>query len=234
MHPLSIKLRSLGRRIGLHHLLNRFRRGVKSHRAYEERFQKALESAVRPGDTVWDVGANVGLYTELFCRWVGPQGHVVAFEPNPAPIAKIKERLQDFPSLRLENVALGDREGSSTLVVDGDYTVSGHIHYEGEIDAAQKLAIPIQLTTGDKVCRRIGRSPNVVKVDVEGFEEEVLLGLNETLRSLELRAVLIEVHFRELEIRGQRDAPIRICDLLTSNGFRVDWIDFNHLIAKRR
>jgi FkbM family methyltransferase len=233
MLSLSIRLRSLARRIGLNRLVYRAFRAITPNTGYEESFHRALEDTVKPGDTVWDVGANVGIYTELFCKWVGPQGQVVAFEPNPKPIAKIRDRLTAFPWLTVENVALGSREEGSTLIVEGEYTVSGHIHYEGENDAARKLSIPIQLTTGDKVCARIGRYPNVVKVDVEGFEEEVLLGLDRTLLCPELRAVLIEVHFRELELRGQADAPTRIRSLLRNKGFRINWIDANHLIAKR-
>jgi FkbM family methyltransferase len=219
--------------MGLHGLAYRVRATLKPNRSYEEPFRHALENTVKPGDTVWDVGANVGIYTELFCKWVGPQGNVVAFEPNPEPIARIKDRIKDCPWLTLENVALGARDERSTLIVENGYTVSGHVQYNGETDNSGKLAIPIQLTTGDKVCGRIGKSPNVVKVDVEGFEEDVLLGLDHTLLSPLVRAVLIEVHFQQLESRGESKAPIRIQEFLRSKGFRLKWIDANHLLAER-
>lgn len=79
----------------------------------------------------------------------------------------------------------------------------------------------------------MGKTPNVVKIDVEGLEEEVLLGFDRTLLSPALRAVLIEIHFQELESRGQASAPIRIEKLLKSKGFRLHWIDSNHLLADR-
>jgi FkbM family methyltransferase len=219
--------------VGLHGLVYRVRATINPNRRYEEPIHKALEETVKPGDTVWDVGANVGVYTELFCKWVGPQGNVVAFEPNPEPIARIKDRMKDCPWLTLENVALGRRDERLTLIVENGYTASGHVHYDGEMHRQGSLAIPIELTTGDKVCRRTGRNPNVVKVDVEGFEEDVLLGLDHTLKSPLVRAVLIEVHFQQLESRGQSEAPIRIEKFLRSKGFRLKWIDPNHLLAER-
>jgi FkbM family methyltransferase len=167
MNPLSIKLRSIGRKLGLHRLVYRVRAAIKPNRRYEEPCRDALEHYVRLGDTVWDVGANIGVYTELFCKWVGPQGQVVAFEPNPNPIARIKDRLKDCPWLTTENVGLGSRAEQSVLIVDGDYTVSGHVHYDAEKDSMSKLALPIQMTTGDEVRERIGRSPNVVKSQPE-------------------------------------------------------------------
>src|SRR5215469_11881588 len=107
MNPLSIKLRSIGRKMGLHHVVYRLRAAVKPNRGYEEDLRGALAKTVRPGDIVWDVGANVGVYTELFCKWVGPEGGVVAFEPNPGPIAQSKDRLLHCSWLTLEHIALG-------------------------------------------------------------------------------------------------------------------------------
>jgi hypothetical protein len=48
---------------------------------YEDRFQRSLKDAIQSGDHVWDIGANVGLYTELFCQWVALRVLSSAFEP---------------------------------------------------------------------------------------------------------------------------------------------------------
>jgi hypothetical protein len=79
----------------------------------------------------------------------------------------------------------------------------------------------------------LGKTPNVIKVDVEGFEEEVLTGLSETLKSSELRSVLVEVHFMKLENRGRMDAPTRIEKLLRDKSFKTRWVDASHLLATR-
>ncbi len=206
---------------------------LRRNTEYEERFHKALESTIHPGDVVWDVGANEGLFTEIFCRWVGPKGHVVAFEPNPAPLAEARRRIGDCPWLSLENVALGDRDEVSRLIVDANHSRSGHIHSMAETDHPPQSGIPVQVNTGDTVCRRAGGVPNVIKIDVEGFEEEVLQGLNESLSSPSLRAVLMEVHFEKLQQRGKATAPVRMEKLLKTRGFKITWVDGNHVKAYR-
>ena len=232
MNSFSIKLRSVGRKLGLHHLVYRVRTALKPNQAYEDRCFRALQQTVKPGDVVWDIGANVGLYTELFCKWVGPSGNVVAFEPNPEAMAQLENRLADCHWLSVEKVALGSREEKCTLVVGTNLT-SGHVHYDAETEFSGESEIPIQVTTGDAVSGRLGKLPNVLKIDVEGLEEEVLLGLDRTLASPDVRAVLTEVHFQQLESRGQRNAPIRIEKLLKSKGFFLNWVDRNHLLASR-
>jgi len=89
MNSFLIKARTLARKSGLLKLINRLR----PKQPYEDKFHQALAAAVHTGDVVWDVGANVGLYTEMFCEWTGPTGMVVAFEPGRESVAKIRERI---------------------------------------------------------------------------------------------------------------------------------------------
>ena len=86
-----------------------------------------------------------------------------------------------------------------SFVVDGS-SVTNHIERDG---AAKPGSISVQMALGDQVCERLGHVPNVIKIDVEGFEEEVLRGLSQTLTHQQLRTVLVEVHFLQLEQRGQ-------------------------------
>jgi FkbM family methyltransferase len=223
MNSLTIRLRSFSRNIGLIGLINRFR----AARPYEDRFHKAIEAALRPDDTVWDVGANVGFYTEIFCNAVGPQGSVVAFEPFPESIAEIKRRFPDCSWLHIENVALGEKDATGHLALS-DSSTTHHLTSE----ASEAESIPVEVIRGDAIYERRG-APHLIKIDVEGFEEEVLKGLSRTLSSPELRGVFVEVHFRSLSERGQADAPIRIVKMLRSKGFRVTWLDPSHLQAIR-
>ena len=74
----------------------------------------------------------------------------------------------------------------------------------------------------------------MLKIDVEGFEEDVIKGLGGALARPECRAVLIEVHFAILEERGERHAPARMQRFLRERGFHVEWTDASHLAARRR
>jgi FkbM family methyltransferase len=223
-----IHARSLARKAGIIRLIHR----VRPARSYEERFHRALVDAVRPGDVVWDVGANVGLYTRQFCQWVGETGYVIAFEPEASSCNGIRQQLQHCSWLTVEQAALGESDTEGWLVV-GSSSVDNHVLTEADEVAGHVQSIPVAICRGDTVCRRLGRVPNVVKVDVEGFEEEVLLGMAETLESAELRSVLVEIHFLKLELRGRASAPVRIEKLLRGKGFKTKWADASHLVATR-
>jgi FkbM family methyltransferase len=227
MNSFTIKLRSFSRSIGLIGVINRFR----AARPYEDRFHQALEAAVRPADVVWDIGANIGFYTQIFCDKVGAQGSVVAFEPFPESVAKIKERLSDCPWLRIENIALGDENTSGRLVLS-DASTTHHLASE-KASEPDSQSIPVEVIRGDSICEHLGSPPNVIKIDVEGFEEEVLNGLSQTLSHPTLRGVFVEVHFHLLSQRGRANAPVRIEAMLREKGLRVSWLDPSHLQATR-
>ena len=228
MNIWAIKARSLARKTGVIGLLNRLRPSG----TYEKRVHEALAGAVKPGDVVWDVGANVGIYSEWFCQWVGKDGLVVAFEPCVESCERTRERLPDCAWLRIENVALGEADTTGRLVI-GAESVENHIETEEDRLNGVGDSIPVVICRGDTVSDRMGRVPNVVKVDVEGFEEEVLEGMQRGLASPVLRAVLVEVHFLKLEKRGRLAAPSRIQKLLEGKGFRTRWVDASHLFATR-
>ena len=75
--------------------------------------------------------------------------------------------------------------------------------------------------------------PNVLKVDVEGYELEALSGFGDLLRSTELRSIFIEVHFALLHERGLDHAPDEIDAMLTRAGFKVRWLDLSHICGIR-
>ncbi len=105
--PALVRLRGMTRKLGLNRLLSR----LIPNGGYEDLFGPAVKRQVRAGDTVWDIGANVGLYTHEFLDRVGPTGQVVAFEPVPACFAKLQERCEGSPRATLKNIAVGDADG---------------------------------------------------------------------------------------------------------------------------
>lgn len=228
MNSLLIQARSFARKTGMTHFLHRLR----PRRSYEEHFHRALQQAIRPGDTVWDVGANVGLYTEIFSQWVGPEGTVIAFEPCFESSETIRQRLQNCKWVTIENIALGATDENGYLIL-AEQSVQNHLASEEEIRRNNLKAVPVAISSGDTICQRLGHVPNVVKVDVEGFEEEVLQGMNNMLLSKTLQTILIEIHFSKLEMRGRRLAPVQIEKLLRSKGFRIRWVDASHLEGSR-
>ena len=119
---------------------------------------------------VWDLGANVGLYAVASARAVGSEGHVYAFEPYERNLGYL-ERHRDLN--RIQNLtvvprAVHDRVGTARMVC-GESPSEFHMSSEGSIE--------VEAVTLDSWYERSGsRSPDVLKIDVEGAEDAVLRG----------------------------------------------------------
>ncbi len=229
---VKTEARSVARKVGLTTVIQRLERQLPGKGGYESKVRSALEAAVREGDVVWDVGANVGLYTQLFSTWVGATGEVVAFEPVPSCFASLSERIGAASNVRVVNVGLSDAEASLPMYLADDEEGTTHTFVSAR--GGDRQVTELEVRPGDDVRLAGGlRVPNVIKIDVEGFELEALRGLNETLRQPECRAVLCEVHFGVLEARGHKHGPSEVGAYLGDHGFETSWIDLSHLAAVR-
>ena len=233
--PIFRKLRSAARQTGI----LKFVKPMVAFRqkSYEEAFHEALKEAVRQGDVVWDVGANVGVYTELFLEWAGPQGKVVAFEPLPRAIIALTSNVKsaaNFDNLVVEPVALAEETGSATFA---GRTRRGECDHHGSSDGRPSRRFElrtVEVATADfVVAERSVPTPTVVKIDVEGFEEDVLNGGHQVFSGSSCREILVEMHFTRMDERGLGDAAERIVRLLKSWNYRVVWVDPSHIHAKR-
>lgn len=103
-----IGLRGIGRLLKVNRYLHKLIASPK----YEKEFDDALLQTIRSGDCVWDVGANVGLYTDKFLRAIAG-GDVIAFEPAPGTFRLLKERFMRDTRVVCLPIALG-RETKGT------------------------------------------------------------------------------------------------------------------------
>lgn len=231
-HPVLVCARSVGRRLGILQPLQRIYRRRRNI-AYEEGFEAALLSHILPGDIVWDVGANVGYYTKKFADIVGASGHVVAFEPSPHTFATLSAAMTHNHNVTIANVALSDVEGHTDFYVGSDDNNPTDGLSAASIGATRK-EVQVVVTTGDRyIAENAALAPNRIKIDVEGFESEVLSGLAEHLRSDKLKTLFIEIHFGVLAARGLFNEPRGISEKLRKYGFAIWWTDPSHICARR-
>jgi len=152
---------------------------------------------LRPGDVAFDVGANVGLFTLVMARAVGPQGRVFSFEPHPAARARLQAHLEENHCANVEVVeaAASDRAGTQTLHDAADAAFASVVGVLPGHEGGGVLDVPT--TTLDARWTAAG-CPRVrlVKVDVEGAEESVLRGAAELL-DVSRPALLVEANTRE-------------------------------------
>lgn len=229
MNRWLIHARTFARKLGLVQAVNHFRRRGE----YEELFCNAVMANVRSGDTVWDIGANVGFYTALFNDAVGPDGIVVAFEPAPPCYDILKTRMLGNSRVHVENVALGAELAEGSLLIGLGNSTTNRIVPLSSASGREDRIASVRIITCDNYWKRVGRTPNVVKIDVEGYEDEVIRGMDDLLKAPQLRSVFVEIHFSLLAQRGKPYGPVAIEKALLGNGFATRWIDWSHLEAIR-
>lgn len=225
---LVVRIRSMTRKIGLNKLIGTLLLGSR----YEEKFGPAFKACIRTGDTVWDVGANLGVYTAVFLEATGSTGHVVAFEPTSACFDQLKGRFANPAKVTLKNIALGDSDGTVSMAVDADPLAPTHHIVPSHTSGAGFVAVVVRAASS-LVREAPHLFPSAVKIDVEGHEGAVLDGFGPLLADTRLHTIGIEVHFGLLDSRGERARPRQMEQTLARNGFTVRWTDHSHLLATR-
>jgi FkbM family methyltransferase len=151
---------------------------------YELPIQQLLASHLDPGEVFYDIGANLGFFSLIAARRTGPAGQVYAFEPVPQNAAAIERsaRLNGFGTIRVFAEAAGATTGHAELLLA--HHIGGAALASADTPPDMSGRMNVMVTTIDEAIERRGlRPPSLVKIDVEGAEMDVLLGMTGTLRS---------------------------------------------------
>lgn len=129
-----------------------------------------LVSRLSPGQVVWDIGANVGLYTLPTAKTVGSSGLVFAFEPMPQNLVYLKQHvsLNSLTNVVIVDAAVAESYGK-LLMTEGDSPSEFFVDPNGSFEVPAIALDEWREQTGTP-------PPNIVKIDVEGAESEVLRG----------------------------------------------------------
>lgn len=225
--PWMIQLRNVVRDIGPIRAIYKW---WMARHDYEEAFGQRLLGAIGPDSVVWDIGANVGLYTRQFVQ-AGAKA-VVAFEPAPESVAILHEAFAaDSGEVRIMPIALASAGGKAAFSSDGSSVTNSLV----EADDASRPTVEVRVMRADEALREFGlEMPTVMKIDVEGYEVDVIRGMGAILDSPSVRHVFVEVHFRALNRRDLDGGPSEMVSRLEKAGFTIDWLDLSHLCATRR
>jgi FkbM family methyltransferase len=145
----------------------------------ERHLQAILAQRLRRGMVVMDVGANIGYFTLMMSRAIGPSGRVLAFEPIPATYADLAHNVaaNDAANVETFNCALSDRAGTLEFRIPrGAAAMASYHWHQGETDVER---IAVKATVADELLA--GRRVDFVKIDVEGAEGDVVRGLREII-----------------------------------------------------
>lgn len=175
--------------------------------------------ALRPDDLLLDVGANIGSYTLIGAGACGARVH--AFEPVPATSDDLATniRLNDLSDqVCLHRAAVGRRAGTVSISTDRDTT--NHVVPDGQESLGETrptTEVPVVALDDLPDLRSDSFAGILVKIDVEGFEVDVLKGAREILKDGRLIGVIIEINGSG-NVYGNSDN--QILELLTATGLR--------------
>jgi len=163
---------------------------------YEPDLQAAARRFIRPGMTVYDVGANIGYISLMAARLNQPEGSVFAFEALPANIQRLKRNVelnQLTERITINHAAVVNISGEVTFFMHRSGAMGKAQGSAGrDEDYQQSLHIP-GLALDDFVFRQNQPKPDLVKLDIEGGEGMALAGMARILK--ETRPIfLIELH----------------------------------------
>lgn len=158
----------------------KWRVGSSSHGcwlgSYERKKQLAIAQWLQQGAIAYDIGANVGFYTLLFAKAVGPEGRVFAFEPSPVNLADLLRhlRINEVSNCRVVSAAVG----RDVAIGSFDFGPSPRMGRLSRSDTT--LHVPT-VSLDWLVSRGALPAPTLLKLDVEGAEAEVLSGASSLL-----------------------------------------------------
>jgi FkbM family methyltransferase len=188
-----VDVRYQGASFRFYHQTSATERGALFNPDYNIEELDFLRAHTPPGGVFIDVGANAGTYTLPLARHVGPAGRVVAVEPHPVMVARLafNQAASGHDNVVLVPAAAGDLDGELMIETDHENYGASHV-YPGASARGDAIRVPAMRLL------RILRDRNVekidsLKIDVEGYEDRVLIGFfRDAPAALWPRAIAIE------------------------------------------
>lgn len=168
------------------------------------------------GQIALDIGGNIGYYALPEANLVGKSGKVYAVEPVKGNFEHLKANvaLNNFNNVETHNLAMGDKEDEIEIYIRAKKNLSSLTPLPSDEKGGLLGVERVRMTTVDTFSEKvIGSFPNLVRMDVEGYESAILEGMHKTLAHG--ATLLIEFHPMFLS-RGQKE---RILELLKSSGY---------------
>ena len=169
---------------------------------YEKAETRFFQSACRDGMTFLDVGANLGYYTALAARAVGPNGRVLAVEPDPDSFGYLEQTIAANAVGNVEAfpVAASDAPAILPLYISTDNRGDNRLYAsDGERPQVEVKARPLDTLLRDNKIDTV----DLIKIDVQGYEPKVIAGLRETITASPNLTLLTEFWPQGIDEAGE-------------------------------
>jgi len=186
---------------------------------HEDAVLGIFQAFVRPGMVIFDIGANLGYYTCLSAKLVGPKGAVHAFEPDSITFRRLKRSVEHnnlIPPVHLNQCAVYEESGKMlTLYTSGSNADRGVSSIIYEWKYFQNTSEVVSKSVDDYVLQNSIEDIDLVKIDIEGAEMLALRGMTEMLSRNPPKAIVMEL------TSGGLSSPHDIIGFLVQFGYRA-------------
>jgi len=165
-----------------------YSKGIRENKATLE-----MQKRVRQGMVIADIGANIGYYALMEAKAVGPKGKVYAIEPIPENVALLKKNVEvnDYKQVEVFEMAIGDKQAVKEIFLSNKSNLATFCENQDLDMTGERKKVKVQSLDGFLKGRK---QPQMVRMDVEGYEFEILQGMKQTLAKSKDLQVFIEVH----------------------------------------
>ena len=178
---------------------------------------KFLKQIIKNGDTVLDLGANIGVYTLIFAKLVGKSGHVFAFEPDPTNFEILSKNVKEnkHENVTLVQKAVSEKNDKIKLFVSKRNHASHRIFDSEE----KRNSIEVDVITLDTYFKNFKNPINFIKMDVEGVEGATLLGASNIIKNSKDLVIMMEYFPKWIRKYGMN--PEEILNSLIEKKFKL-------------
>jgi FkbM family methyltransferase len=183
-----------------------------------EPFETALfKKEIKTGQTVLDIGANIGYYTLIAAKLVGPRGKVYAFEPDPDNFSLLKKNIESngYTNVILANQAVSDKTKTAKLFLNKT-NKGDHRLYDSHDN---RSSISVQTVKLDDFFKKLNKKIDFIKMDIQGSEAGALKGLKLLIRKNS--GVKLITEFWPYGINRAGHSPLGYLRTLKKIGFKV-------------
>jgi FkbM family methyltransferase len=176
---------------------------------------KTVRSEINPGDIILDIGANIGYYTLLMAKLTREKGKVYAVEPVIQNIELLKKniKLNKYKNIEVFQLALGNKNKIAPIYISNKRNWHSVIKSELIKNNIIGKALVKMITCDEFLQNKI--SPDFIRMDVEGYETEIIEGMKKFLDSKKPTKILMEIHDSR---GGKREEAL---ESLKNFGFQV-------------
>lgn len=140
---------------------------------------RTIKNYVKPGMKVIDIGANIGFYSILLSKLVDKKGIVYAFEPDKNNFKFLKKLTSGLGNVKIVNAACGEKSRTANLYKSKGMNIDHQTYNSGEF----REKVMIKMVSVDDYLRNIDQNISFVKIDAQGYDCHVFMGMKDTLSS---------------------------------------------------